>query len=356
MDVRLSPEQQALRDSAAQIVDRLGPQAVRDLDDVERLAKLDAAVDAAGWRELRAGADGDAPLASGVEAAIVAEELGRALGDVAFLGPTLAAELRRLAGAPAATSRETVALVPDLSALAGAGGGIDTGAVAVDARGATAALVLVPVTGGHAVGRVALGAASPGVDLTRPGATVDATAAPDPVAGVDRPLGPAHIVAWSALGLTLACADLVGSMTGAVHLACGYAQSRRQYGAAIGSFQAVQHMLADAVVATEGSRSAALYAAWAVDALEPGEAQAAASVATAYCSRAARRVCETAIQVHGGIGNTWDCLAHVYLRRAQLSIDVLGGVGPSLARVLAHNGIGAAVGPDDAGSATGGLR
>jgi hypothetical protein len=50
-------------------------------------------------------------------------------------------------------------------------------------------------------------------------------------------------------------------------------------------------------------------------------------------------VCETAIQVHGGIGNTWDCLAHVFLRRALLSIDVLGGAGPSLARVLAHHGI-----------------
>jgi alkylation response protein AidB-like acyl-CoA dehydrogenase len=51
-------------------------------------------------------------------------------------------------------------------------------------------------------------------------------------------------------------------------------------------------------------------------------------------------VCETAIQVHGGIGNTWDCMAHVHLRRALLSTDLLGGVGPSLARVLAHNGIG----------------
>ena len=53
-------------------------------------------------------------------------------------------------------------------------------------------------------------------------------------------------------------------------------------------------------------------------------------MAKAYCARAARTVCETAIQVHGGIGNTWECLAHVYLRRALLSIDVLGGAGPSL--------------------------
>ncbi|HEX5946470.1 MAG TPA: hypothetical protein VFY82_09345, partial [Acidimicrobiales bacterium] len=57
MDVRLSPEQQALRDSAAQVVDRLGPSAVGELDDAERAAKLDAAVDASGWRELRTATD-----------------------------------------------------------------------------------------------------------------------------------------------------------------------------------------------------------------------------------------------------------------------------------------------------------
>jgi hypothetical protein len=50
-------------------------------------------------------------------------------------------------------------------------------------------------------------------------------------------------------------------------------------------------------------------------------------------------VCESAIQVHGGIGNTWECTAHVHLRRALFSTDLLGGVGPSLRRVLAHNGI-----------------
>jgi alkylation response protein AidB-like acyl-CoA dehydrogenase len=98
-------------------------------------------------------------------------------------------------------------------------------------------------------------------------------------------------------------------------------------------------MLADAVVATEGSRSIARHAAWAVDALPPGEALAAAAAAKAYCARAARAVCETVIQVHGGIGNTWDCLAHVFLRRAIVSTDLLGGVGPSLQRVLAHQGI-----------------
>jgi alkylation response protein AidB-like acyl-CoA dehydrogenase len=91
----------------------------------------------------------------------------------------------------------------------------------------------------------------------------------------------------------------------------------------------------------EGSSSIALHAAWAVDALAAPDALAAASAAKAYCARAARSVCETAIQVHGGIGNTWECLAHVFLRRALLSTDVLGGVDPNLNRVLAARGIGA---------------
>jgi alkylation response protein AidB-like acyl-CoA dehydrogenase len=168
------------------------------------------------------------------------------------------------------------------------------------------------------------------------------SAAHTQVGFASQPLTADALTRWTALGLALTSADLVGVMRGAVDLACDYAKERRQYGAPIGSFQAVQHLLADAFVAMEGSRSVALHAAWAVDALAPSDALAATSVAKAYCARAARSVCETAIQVHGGIGNTWECLAHVFLRRALLSTDILGGVGPSLTRVLAHRGIGGA--------------
>ncbi len=133
-------------------------------------------------------------------------------------------------------------------------------------------------------------------------------------------------------------------MRGALAIATSYAKDRRQYGAAIGSFQAVQHLLADAHVLMEGSASIALHAAWAVDALDSTESLIAASAAKAYCTRSARSVCETVIQVHGGIGNTWECLAHVYLRRALLSGEMLGGVGASLDRVMDFHGIGASSG------------
>jgi alkylation response protein AidB-like acyl-CoA dehydrogenase len=160
-----------------------------------------------------------------------------------------------------------------------------------------------------------------------------------PVAGQVQRLDATDLARWRSLGLAVACADLVGAMRGTLTLATGYARERRQYGAAIGSFQAVQHMLADAHVAIEGSRSIALHAAWAVDALPAGDALAAASAAKAYCARAARSVCETSIQVHGGIGNTWECLAHVFLRRALFSTGVLGGIGDNLRRVLAARGV-----------------
>ena len=323
MDVRLSLDQQALRDSVAKVVADLAPKTVGQLGDTERAEKLDAAVVASGWRELRTADDAGEPWASGVEVAIVAEECARGLADTGFVGPTLAAELRRLGGAPVATGNETVALSPDLGTLAGAD-------VAIDAAGATSALVVRD----GVLATVPLSAACTVVDLTRPSMRIDASSATT----LGRLTGD-DVVRWTALGLALTAADLVGVMRGAVELARAYACERQQYGAVIGSFQAIQHLLADAHVVTEGSRSAALHAAWAVDALAPHESLAAGAIAKAYCARAAQSVCETAIQVHGGIGNTWECLAHVYLRRALLSSDILGGVGPNLERVLAHHGV-----------------
>ncbi len=277
---------------------RFGPKAVGQLDDGERAAKLEAAVDASGWRELRTADEDGVPWASGVEAAIVAEELARGVADAAFVGPTLAAELRRLLGAEPATARETVALSGDVGDL-----GAD---LAVDAGGAVGVLA----SSDGVIVEAAVGPTFPHTDLTRPSRAVGS-----PVRTLG-PLGPEDLTRWTALGLALSAADLVGTMRGAVELATDYAKERRQYGAPIGSFQAVQHLLADAHTLAEGSRSIMIHAAWAVDALAPVDAMAAAAGAKAYCARAALTVGETAIQVHGGIGNTWECMAHVFLRRS----------------------------------------
>lgn len=335
MDVRLSPEQQTLRVTAAQVVDRLAPRAVGQLGDAIRVDKLEAAVVESGWRELRTANDDGHPWASAVEVALVAEELARGCADVAFVGPTLASELRRLAGAPPATELETIACRTDLSGPAEVG----DDAVAVDARGVTSALVLQPVADGYALASVSVRGDNAGIDLTRPTVSI-ATAGATPVPGQAHVLTDDHLTQWTALGLSTTVADLVGVMQGAVTLTVNYAKHRQQFGKPIGSFQALQHLMAAMVVHLEGARSSGLHAAWSVDALSAADALGAAAAAKAYAARGARLVCETSIQVHAGIGNTWECMAHVYLRRAQLATDLFGGVGTNLGRVLAHAGIG----------------
>ena len=324
MDVRLSAEQRALRDSVAQVVGQLGPATVGNLDDAERTAKLDAAVAAAGWRELRtagptAGAAGQ-PWGSGVEVAVVAEQLGRALADTAFVGPTLAAELRRLAGAPAAGEPETVLLTADLGALAAT----SAGAVAVDAAGAASALVLVAEGAGWSLGSVVLGEPEAHTDLTRLAAVPLADGAVTPVTDQARPLDDADLTRVLALGLATTAADVVGAMQGTTDLAAAYAKERRQYGAPIGSFQAVQHLCAEAHVLCVGAGAATRYAAWAVDVLEAPEALRAARVAKAHSGAAGVQVAEVSMQVHGGIGQTWEHICHFYARRAMLDARVLG--------------------------------
>jgi alkylation response protein AidB-like acyl-CoA dehydrogenase len=335
VDVRLSPEHKALRDAAARVANRLGPDTVGQLADRDRNVGLDAAVVESGWRELREGDEDGRPLASAVEVSLVAEELGRRSADTAFIGPTLAADLRRLAGAPAATERETVGLTTDLGALALVG----ANAVAVDAAGAISALVIEPIAGGYRLVSAPLNGGDTGIDLSRQ--TVPLLMANTfPVGGQERILTADDISRWTAFGLATSVADLVGVMEGATALTIKYAKERRQFGKPIASFQALRHLMADMVVYAEGARSAGLHAAWAVDALTPSDALGYAAMAKAYAARGARIVCETSIQVHGGIGNTWECMAHVFLRRSQLAADLLGGVGPNLTRVLKHAGIG----------------
>jgi alkylation response protein AidB-like acyl-CoA dehydrogenase len=102
-----------------------------------------------------------------------------------------------------------------------------------------------------------------------------------------------------------------------------YAKTREQFGRVIGSFQAVQHHCADMLYKLESARCATYYAAWAVSVDDPG-AERAVSVAKAYCSDAAREVGNLGIQVHGGIGFTWEHDLHLFYRRAK-SNEILFG-------------------------------
>ena len=308
MDARLTTEQHELRHAAARLAGDLGPGSVHDLDDADRVARLEKAVAATGWRTLRS--DG----ATGVEAAIVAEEFGRRLVDVPFLGPVLADDLRHGAADRGAADRGAA----DRGAAdrgAADGGHPWTIAVdgeAIDAHGAERVLTL----SGNRLLADRVGPELPGADLTRRSAEA---LGPFEPAGE---LSGARAGRWLALALVVTCADLAGTARGAHALACDYAKVRRQYGKTIGSYQAVAHPLAEGLALIEGSVSVLRYAAWGIDELRPAEAIHAARIAKVYCARAARDICETAVQVHGGIGNTWDCLVHVYLRRALTSAEL----------------------------------
>ena len=338
MDTRDTAEQAELRRAARQLARELGPARVADLDDATRTKRLAGAVRDAGWLELRDDVGDGRPLAGGEEAAIVADALGATVADVSFAGPLLAGDLARRAGAP----RHTGAVVASTLALTDVATGPP--AVAVDCgTDLDTAYVVLPEPGGYRLGQVRVDGPRQGADLTRGVRAISTEPAIKPVAEQNRLLTADDLLQWRALGLALTSADLVGIMRGLLDVTVAYAADRRQYGVPIGSFQAVQHLLAEAHTLMDGSFSVALHASWAVDNLEPRAALEAARVAKAYCARAARTVCETSIQVHGGIGNTWECIAHVYLRRALLSTQWFGDDGEQL-RHLQRDRHGVSVG------------
>jgi alkylation response protein AidB-like acyl-CoA dehydrogenase len=331
VDTRDTPEQAELRRAARQLARDLGPATVADLEDATRTKRLAEAVRDAGWLELRHDRGDGEPLASGVEVAIIADALGGAVADVAFAGPMLAGELARGTGTTP-TDNAAVAFSSSLIDAAVVPGpataaplyAVDSPTEHVDAY------VLVPAALGYRLARVTTDGAGDGADLTRGVRQIPAGSPVVEVSGQRSVLTRDELAQWTALALALTSADLVGLMRGLLDVTVEYAAARRQFGAPIGSFQAVQHLLAEGRCLMEASFSVALHASWAVDNLGPDEACVAGRVAKAYCARAARTVCETAVQVHGGIGNTWECIVHVYLRRALLSSRWFGDDGEQL--------------------------
>jgi alkylation response protein AidB-like acyl-CoA dehydrogenase len=125
---------------------------------------------------------------------------------------------------------------------------------------------------------------------------------------------------WSTAAL---CAEMVGGAQKVLETSTDYAKTRHQFGKPIGIYQAVSHKLADMLVLSESSRSATYYAAWAVEADAPDRSMAA-SMAKAYVSDAYRKIAGDGIQVHGGIGFTWEHDMHLYFKRAKSSEVTLG--------------------------------
>jgi hypothetical protein len=271
---------------------------------------------------------------------LVTGALGAALAPLPYVGSAvLATELLALAGAPeswideltSGQTRYAPLLSRDLSQLATAETLAD--AIAWDADGASFGLALAGSVDSPQVVRVALDNGwkpLDGVDLTRVMLGGGATGA---VEEAGAPLTSSQLDRWLALALTVVSADMVGAMRHGLNQVVAYSKERYQYGVPIGSFQAVQHLCAESLVQVEGSDSSVKYAAWAVDELEPADALLAARTAKAYTSLAARVVPETIMQVYGGIGQTWEHIAHFINRRTMLDRQIFGDDGVQLSEI-----------------------
>ncbi|MCX4766549.1 acyl-CoA dehydrogenase family protein [Streptomyces sp. NBC_01275] len=267
------------------------------------------------------------PVATVQECALLAEEHGSRPLTTSLIGTVLLApELLRLLGDDQgdgaddgegeASGALTIALAPDLRFP----GPAPVHLVAWDCEGADGALC---VDAEGTVTRAALGPPAPNADLLRS----VRTALPGPVVGR---LDPDRLQRWQAYALVVVASELVGAARAFVEASVDYARERRQYGQPIGAFQAVQHLLADATVLVEACTSATRYAAWCLDHEPPGRALTAARVAKAEVNVSAVEAVYAGMQVFGGIAQTWEHRAHLYLRRVLLGATVLASTADLL--------------------------
>jgi alkylation response protein AidB-like acyl-CoA dehydrogenase len=235
-----------------------------------------------------------------VEVAVLLEEVG------AHVAP--APILQQIVALDALTSTEWAGplLAGDMIACVAASGAREVVPYAPSAG------VAVCVRGDELVALVPASAREPAMDVTREVGWLDPAAGDATVLG-----GPDTVCRFVDRGAVAYAAELLGGAQRLLDLSVEYAKDRVQFDKPIGSFQAVKHRLADMLVDVEGMRSAVYYAAWCI-AAEHAEASVAASTAKAWCSDASKRVAASALQVHGGIGFTWEHDVHLFLKRAQL--------------------------------------
>ena len=353
MDFSFSSDQQLLKNSARAFLDEhVKPAQVRVLWDdprgeSEALWKEMAQL---GWLGLALPEDAGGSALGLVETAILQEELGRAACPSPYLPTVLAAmavdrfgsaaqKSRWLPAIAGGSARATVAVMEReldwspsaIQTRADARGGkvVLTGVKQFVPWAHVADVILVPAVAGSAVAVFAVDASAPGVQVkpltsmdpgmrlstvTLDGATVAAEARLPTTGAVD------FLLQRGAIG---AAAEMLGAARRCLDMAVDYAKVREQFGQPIGSFQAIRHKCADMLLDVENSHAAVYYAAWS---LEHGADDGAlsASVAKSYVSEAARKVCGDAIQVHGGIGFTWEYDLHLYFKRAKALESMYG--------------------------------
>jgi len=284
-----------------------------------------------------------------VEAGVVAEELGAGLHPGPWLSTAVAATraLTRLGAGDAGAELlsgiadgTTVAAVCflDRAAVTADGKGNLRGEVAAVPDAAAADVLLALAEDSDGTGLFAVDAS--GVSLT-PEAGIDQTRKQFRVTFDGAPArrlttaDPADVTAVVDDVLIATAADALGAARAIFDLAVEYAKTRKQFGQAIGSFQAVQHLCVDMYETVELARSGVIHALWASDAADPDERHLAALRAKAFSGQLAT-VGDTAIQVFGGIGYTWEHDAHLYLKRLLSWSSLLGRPDGYLAELGAH--------------------
>lgn len=364
MEFDLSADQKALREAAGALLDGVAPMkrvraVVGSALDVQPQATFDRSLWRAmaeqGWLAIEQDEPSGGLGLGAVEVAVLCEEAGRHLAPVPFAETILclgalcdAAEMPADSGASlddvqtrsdvtgqwrqCAVARLTDGRGSGCVAWTPAPGSTDaerrgdtwelTGAAELVLWGPTAEVMVVLASDGvYAVDLAHTGpapAAQPAMDRTR--SVGWAVMQRTPAEKIGGPDAVTRVVDRAA---TLAAAQLLGVAGRVLDMSVEYAGHRQQFGRAIGSFQAVKHRLADALVDVEAMRSSVYYAAWCL-AVGDGNASLASSMAKAWCSEAAMRVVASGLQVHGGIGFTWEHDLHLFLKRAQLDATVFG--------------------------------
>jgi alkylation response protein AidB-like acyl-CoA dehydrogenase len=345
VDFELSSEQVALREAADRVLDGLASgnlvrEFVGPADSVPADGGFDRrlwqAMAEQGWLAVEQPEDGGGLGLGMVEVGVLCEQLGRRVAPVPFAGTNLAQSAFRAAAADEslspATREESTAWVDRLSTGEAVGclAWSASPAAPIASAGDVCHLTLRPeptvyasvadvavVVTGDAVYEVPLGpdtrpAPEPAMDRTRAVAWLQLEGTPARRIG-----GAAAARRLLDRAATVLAAEMLGASSRVLEMSVEYAKERVQFGKPIGSFQAVKHRLADALVDVEGMRSGVFYAAWCIASGHPG-ASLAASAAKAWCSDASRRVMASGLQVHGGIGFTWEHDLHLYVKRSQL--------------------------------------
>ncbi|MGH7721515.1 MAG: acyl-CoA dehydrogenase family protein [Candidatus Dormibacteria bacterium] len=328
----LSDDQRAVRDAIDELCrSRWDPSALRRrLAGEGGEAQLWDELVGAGWAGAAVDEKHGGQGLGTVELALVCEALGRCLAPGTLFAATAAALLVQGAGDEEQQSRWLPGFASGTAPGAIAMAQPDGSALAFDAEGAAVVVIVGPRHAAIASSETCRFEAVEGVDLTRRLTRVRA-ANPQELGG--------DVGAATDRVEVLLSAELVGVAQRAMDLAVEHARTRQQFGRPIGAYQAVSHRCADMLLDVESARSAVLCAAWTAG-HDAAALPFAASVAKVAAAQGAWRVTTSSLQVHGGVGFTWEHDCHLLLRRAAASARLLGGVDLHLDRVAELRGLG----------------